>query len=227
MAILGDTTGARAHIERAFSSLARLSWGRIDEVCDVTHEALATLGQPACLRYLFDRLLDDPVLMARSERQKQSDRVVIYEDPEDRFRVRLNRWRGVPETPHNHRFPFSARVLSGQYRHALYGDVEQFLERDSDRPLLPHLVRVERAGDCYSITEQMVHQTTAEPDTMSILVRGPAARDFGVALDPNTGRVASQKRGSATEAPTIHAATEMNRQQLTDVRDHLARLSLI
>ena len=227
---MGTTSGEigrPAEVERAFSLLEGLDWTRIDQICEVTHHALALLAQPACLGYLFDRMLADPALLARSERQKLADRVVLYEDPNDTFRLRINRWTGASELPHNHRFPFSARILSGKYLHALYGDVDDILGRESESVLHPNLVRFELPGDVYTLTQQMVHQATSYPDTISLLVRGPAMRDVTVALNPATGRVDSEKVGIANEAPAIHAQTEMNRAQLVDVRNHLARLSLI
>ncbi len=48
--------------------------------------------------------------------------------------------------------------------------------------LTPRMVRTEQPGDTYTLHHSMIHSVVAEPYTVSLIVRGPAATDRFAAL---------------------------------------------
>lgn len=102
------------------------------------------------------------------------DKLVLWEHPERRVKLRLHVFSsGYGDLPHNHRWPFAARILHGAYVHSIYGDEATVLAADAGgRQLTPLLRREETRGNSYLIDHSLVHSLRAEATVVSLVLRG-------------------------------------------------------
>jgi hypothetical protein len=147
-------------------------------------------------------LTDGPQLCAlrlpgdgRSRTYDFLDKLVLWDDPTG-FRVRLRVFLpGYFDRPRNHRWSYASRVLMGQYRHILFGDVD-LDEHVDPAALTPVMVCWEQAGSSYVLHDSMVHAVVAEAYTVSLVIRGPAVKDRFLVMD----RVPVRAGGSTGQA---------------------------
>jgi len=109
------------------------------------------------------------------------DKFVLHIDAEDRFRVRLHRFRAgqmpglgnTSPTVHDHRWPYTTFVLQGSYIETLYES-----ETVGDRiELRPGKRRTLARGCLNSLAPGLLHQTCndrEEETCVTFFVRGPA-----------------------------------------------------
>jgi|SRR5450759_361944 len=186
--------------------------GSILTGCQPVYDAVTT--EPGLLARLLDRTLDDPHLAGMCERYDFLDKLVLFDDPDTRARIRLHLYRpGYFDRPHHHRWSFFAGIYRGRYVHRIFGRDGDFGEHTDPRQLIPILERVERPGSSYALDHTTVHTVQAEADTLSILVRGPATRDRFLILDAEAGR-SFWVYGAADETPEQRAAKRMTHAQL-------------
>lgn len=175
--------------------LRSLDWEDMDAVEAANRKVLERLDEDrGIVRRALDELPDRPELLALCEHPdaeataglgQQLDKVVLYADEESGVRLRLHAfWSGCYDLPHNHRWSFASVVLKGAFRHTLFGEADDVTPLEAPRAL--H-VRQERAGTVYALHHRMLHALVAEPDTVSLVVRGPAAKDRSFLVDPATG----------------------------------------
>ncbi|MCW2932909.1 MAG: hypothetical protein JWM19_3871 [Actinomycetia bacterium] len=81
---------------------------------------------------------------------------------------------------------YASTILTGQYRHVLFGDPD-LDERVDPASLTPVMVRWEQSGSSYVLHHTMVHAVVAEPYTVSLVIRGPAVKDRFLVMDRGTG----------------------------------------
>ncbi|WP_327306675.1 hypothetical protein OG730_27065 [Streptomyces sp. NBC_01298] len=219
MSIIGDST----LIDPA--RLAKLAWEDLPVLHDQLGELLEELSTSEWLTAAFDHVLATPELLVQSERLQELDRVVLVNDAASGVRVRLHVFRDREfDRPHNHRWTFGNRVLAGSYRHYLYGDYE---ELTTDTKIgAPCLVRDETAGTGYVIRHTLVHSVAAVPDTTSLIVRGPAAKDRFVVMNNETGE-AWWQYGHSVENEAEIAKRRLGAEKVTGIRDLLVRQGVL
>ncbi|MFF0574381.1 hypothetical protein [Streptosporangium saharense] len=88
------------------------------------------------------------------------------------------------------------------------------------------MVRSEHCGYSYTLHHSMVHAAVADPDTVSLIVRGPAVKDRFLVTDRTTGQVWWQY-GAATESPEEAVAKQMSDHQFAHCVSALERLGLL
>jgi hypothetical protein len=206
-------------LDKVFNVLAKIDWESIEVAERVSGQALEVLCQPGPLRELLGGVVTDQRLLGLSERHAWGDRVVLWDDPENQWRIRLHRFEDRADEPHSHRWPFHTRVLHGSYHHALYGPekwVREEMEKGHQLPP-PSFVRREVAGSSYAIDSEMVHCVKTEADTFSVIVQGP--RFKREALRVRNGQIAWQT-GRAQEASA-------NVQNVLTTPDRLAEVATI
>jgi len=175
-------------MEAVVEPLRALDWNNIDAVEDATRKALTTLTDDRPLvRDILQHLPGRPDLLGLCEHYDILDKIVLWDDPSG-LRVRLHIFLpGYFDRPHNHRWSYASTILRGEYRHYLFGDVE--LDETIDPGSLDALmVRQEQVGSSYALHHAMVHAVVAEPYTVSLVIRGPAAKDRFLVMDRRTGR---------------------------------------
>ncbi|MCX4745532.1 hypothetical protein OG455_08350 [Kitasatospora sp. NBC_01287] len=209
------------------TQLQGLDWDDAAQVGAATADVLAHLSEDrAALRSAVDHAAIDPQLRALCEHYDILDKIVLHDDPSG-FRVRLHLFGPDHyDRPHNHRWSYSAQVLAGRYTHTLYGTEEGFDESTDIAKLQAKMVRSEHAGSRYTLHHTMVHAAVADPDTVSLIVRGPAVKERFLVTDRVTGQVWWQ-RGAADESPEEAAAKRMTQGQFDRCVDALKWLGLI
>jgi predicted metal-dependent enzyme (double-stranded beta helix superfamily) len=208
-------------------SLQTLDWDQAAEVEAATADLLASLAEDReTLGAAVRAAAEDPHLRPLCEHYDILDKIVLLNDPSG-FRVRLHLFGPDHfDRPHNHRWTYSARVLSGAYTHTVYGTEDDFYENTNVADLQPKMVRIERPGSSYTLHHTMVHAAVAHPNTVSLIVRGPSVKDRFLVSDRDTGRVWWQ-HGAATESPEEAAAKRMTNALFTDCVNALHKLDLI
>jgi hypothetical protein len=170
--------------------LRALDWNDLDQLAaDVTPllEELAT--DKAWLANAMDTLLDDPHLAPMCERLAELDKLVLLDDPLSKARIRMHVFRqGYFDRPHNHRFWFATRILTGAYRHTIYGDFPDVTPDIDVHSITPKIIKFERAGAGYVIGDTLVHSVAAVTNTVTLTVRGPARKDRMIIIDQQAGR---------------------------------------
>lgn len=205
-------------------ALERIDWTNIDSAARITQEAVkALVSHPTELRDLVYGVAHQPHLLGKSETLRLDDKIVLYEALADRnFRLRLHVSKNLSrEVPHNHRFPVTVFILRGVYYHKLYMCDIPLDEAVSASDLKPVFIRDERAGACYTMDDETIESNMTAHGTMSLLLRGPTAKDRALGIDRQTGRV-FWKYGQKDETPEQLAKVRMSLDYYRDLRDRIA-----
>lgn len=199
-----------------YSPLAGLDWTDLPAVTTASTAVLDTLTTDrALLGRLTDAVPSSPHLAGLSEHYDILDKIVLHDDP-DGWRLRLHVFLdGYFDRPHNHRWTYTSRILTGAYTHTLYGTDHNLTDEVDVAALTPRLVRVEEPGDTYTLHHTMIHSVLAHGEAVTLIVRGPAVKDRFVVTDRATGK-AWWQYGAATETPEAAAAKRMTPHQLHD-----------
>jgi hypothetical protein len=134
---------------------------------------------------------------------------------DDGWRIRLHVFSAdYFDRPHNHRWTYTSRILTGAYTHVLYGTDHDFTNEVDVAALAARPVRIEEPGDTYTLHHSMIHSVTAHGEAaVRLIVRGPAVKDRFVVTDRATGK-AWWQYGAATGTAETAAAKRMSDHQL-------------
>ncbi|HEY8411157.1 MAG TPA: hypothetical protein VIK76_07140 [Pyrinomonadaceae bacterium] len=171
------------------AGIAAIDFNDLQSMLDGGEALMRDAAHPAQLRALLERTRTSPDLLAQCEHFNLFDKILLYEDRERSVKLRLHVFGGEVREMHHHRASFAALVLHGSYRHLLFGD-EKGLGDPSDGPsqLQPLLAQEQRPGTSYAIHHAMVHATVAKPETVSLMLQAPVARESFRIYDLETGR---------------------------------------
>ncbi|MEU2122402.1 hypothetical protein [Nocardia niwae] len=195
-------------MDEIIEPLRSLDWEDIGAVQRQAGAALAQIaGRPDILAAALRQIPARPELLRLCEHQERYsvDKLILYSDAESGIRVRLHVFLpGHADLPHNHRWTFATSILRGGYRHLVYGD--------APKGVMPPIVhaRHEGPGDGYVLHHSVVHAVAAEPNTVSLVIRGPAVKDRSLVFD----RQKSWWHYSATQ----DSAEDSARKELTPAR---------
>lgn len=218
-------------VNRIAGRIAPIDWSNLPE-------AQETVGA------FLDRVLAQPELLGDLARQAaavgwegcesypQMDKIVLWRNDELEMRLRLHIFGpGYVDRPHNHRWSFASRILTGAYVHSVYGseaDVMQLL-REGKPPRLLYS-QVERPGSQYLLDHSAVHSLRTDQWTVSLLLRGPAVKEEYFTIEPvSSGQLMERVRwsgGAAHESDARRAEKELTvagRQRLGAVLRQLYR----
>ena len=191
--------------------------------CAAALDAIA--GDPRTLAALLASLEEDRHLQGMCERYDFLDKLVLCDLPEPGVRVRLHLYRdGYFDRPHNHRWSFASRIIRGQYVHRVFGQDTDFTEDTDPASLRPIYERIEAKGATYALHHASVHTVQATEGTISLLIRGPAARDRFLILDRAAGSP-FWVYGAASETPAQRASKVMTPPALTEVIGRIRALT--
>jgi hypothetical protein len=162
--------------------------------------ALAQIANhPEAIRERGEEIVGDPQLFSRYERHCNYPRVImdkfiLYIDPENRFRVRLHRFKtrrqngGVIDRPHSHKWAMSTIILRGSYIETLY-EAKEINEETKFARIYPTSSKRITSAMSSSLDYGRIHQTdcdSTEP-AITLFVRGadfaPAARIYPIGED--------------------------------------------
>jgi hypothetical protein len=167
-----------------FQGLREIDWDDTGSILRHATPVFDTLVEnPELLTSLLDRLGGNTTLRAMCETYDFMDKLVLHDDPAG-FRIRAHLYRpGYFDRPHNHRWSFASLILRGSYVHRIFGRDDHFGEDTDVDNLRPIHECVQHAGTTYALHHTSVHTVQAQADSISILLRGPAAKDRFLILD--------------------------------------------
>lgn len=214
-----------AALPSVVSQLTAIDWESPESILSHSERLFsAVTDEPSLLPSLLDRLMTDAHLRDMCERYDFLDKLVVADLPDVGIRVRLHLYRpGYFDRPHNHRWSFASHILRGQYRHRIFGRDDTFGEDTNPDTLVAIHERIERTGDHYVLHHTSVHTVQAEANTISLLVRGPAAKNRFLIIDREESRF-FWVYGAADETPEQRAAKQMTSDQLATAVDHMRDL---
>jgi hypothetical protein len=194
----------------AFRSLRDIDWDDVGSVLAGSASVFnAFESDSETVPALLGQVADDVHLQSMCERFDFLDKLVVHDDREAEVRVRIHLFReGYYDRPHNHRWTFASLLLCGSYVHRLFGR-DDVLREDTDADSLsPILERTENVGSRYALHHNSVHTVQAAADTISIVVRGPAAKDRFLILD-RISRGSFWAYGAEQESAELRASKTM------------------
>lgn len=203
------------HME-LFAPLTGLDWNDLTTVTTVATGLLDRLDSDRpLLGQLATLITESSSLIGLCEHYDILDKLVLHDDKSG-WRLRLHVFlEGYFDRPHNHRWIYTSRILSGSYTHTLYGIDHGFTDKIDVASLTPRQVRVEEPGDTYTLHHSMIHSVTAHGETVTLILRGPAVKDRFVVTDRVTGK-AWWQYGAATESAEAATAKRMSSDQIRD-----------
>jgi hypothetical protein len=207
---------------KLLDDLGPIDWSDFEESARLTQAVMREIvAHPTMLRELLYSVEDKPELLAKCERLALDDKIVLYDALERGFRLRLHISKNEHrEVPHDHRFSITVFILRGTYYHKLYVTDQDQKEDLTVSDLHPVLIRDERAGACYTMHHSAIESNTTAPGTMSLLLRGPTAKDRAIGVERATGRV-FWKYGERDEPRSRREQVQMS---LEDYRSLRARV---
>ncbi len=213
-------------LDETLEILQSVDWNDIEDVALACQPALKRLSaNRLVIGQLLDKLRYDEHLFSLCEHYDILDKLVLWDDHEAGYRIRLHIFLpGYFDRPHNHRWSYSSIILTGRYQHVLYGDAQgSAIPNITD--LRPQMVRTEEENSVYTLQHTMVHSVSAEPYTVSLIIRGPSVKSRFFVMDRGTGESWWQY-GSEQEGPEERAAKQITHQYLAETIDRLGQLGI-
>jgi hypothetical protein len=209
----------------SFSHLGQIDWDDTTSIlsgCTPLFEALTS--DLTLLATLVAGVAKDPHLAGMCEGYDFMHKLVLHDAADLGVRLRLHLYQpGFFDRPHNHRWSFASHILRGGYIHRIYGRDDQFSEDTDPTGLRPIHERLEQPGSTYALHHTSVHTVQAEADTISLLVRGPSAKQRFLILDAAAGGF-FWVYGAAQESPEQRASKRLTPDQLTNTITRMQRL---
>ncbi len=160
-----------------------------DEFSTTSVQALKKIvNNKSVILEMLDHVLEDEVLIEKSECYDFLDKIVIFSDEEKGVYARVSLFNNkYSNRIHYHRWNYSAYILSGGYKQMIYGIANGNEDITNLYPYTPKLIEQLSKGNYYSLHHSMIHSVIAIPDSVSICIRGCAYKDKFQAIDPATG----------------------------------------
>ncbi len=209
----------------SFAGLEKIDWDDTASIlggCMPVFDAFAR--DPDLLPRLLGNLGGDEHLRAMCERYDFLDKLVLHDMAPAGVRVRLHLYRpGYFDRPHNHRWSFASHIMRGRYLHRIFGRDHEFGEDTDPDTLTAIHERFEEPGATYALHHTSVHTVQADAGTISLLLRGPAAKDRFLILDRSAGG-SFWVYGAAQESPEQRASKRMTDAGLAQAISHIRSL---
>lgn len=170
--------------EQWCSSAGSLDWDGSFSTLPECDELVGELVRSGLLRRLLKGLVDNPTLLAQCEQLQGIKKLVLIDDLKRDIRLRLHLFKDYAfDVAHNHKWSFHSTILKGSYIHSLHGEVNANT-RTEDIERMPVVTATKcSAGGSYFLRHNMVHSLRAEPEAITLVVRGPVAREQSLWTD--------------------------------------------
>lgn len=208
--------------ERAVTDIVAtggLDWTRPQVTAQRAREVLDRLtGRPDLLASLVRDVTRSGAPGAASESYPRMDKLVVWQSADAAVRLRLHVfYPGYVDRPHNHRWSFVSRLLSGSYLHTLYGvDADVLREVRQGSEPRPRYLRYEQVGGDYFLEDSMVHSLRAEQTTVSLVLRGPAVKERYFTVLPDDGSTPVAERLEWSGGAAREPVTQRREKQITE-----------
>jgi hypothetical protein len=169
------------------------------------------------LRHLLLEVADNESLFSKCECHPLDDKIVIYDAMQEKnFRIRFRLATSYQdERPHTHRFSFTTLILRGVYYQTFYTSTNPLDDAIDVNAITPVYMREDQAGSAMTIDHSTIHSTIAAPDTISLLLRGPAVKDRAIITHKATGEV-EWRIGAEQESMARRQQVQMSIQTYAD-----------
>jgi predicted metal-dependent enzyme (double-stranded beta helix superfamily) len=185
---------------------------------------IETLSEKNKLKQLLLAAKKDERLFSMSEHYDILDKIVLHSD--EKCRIRLHVFGdGYFDRPHNHRWSYSSKILSGSYQHTIYS-LDKTINAPSTEHLVPVLIRQEKAGDFYSLHHSQYHSVVANKDTVTLIYRGPAEADRFRVMDRVTNE-AWWQYGANNESQEDKNKKKMTTERFDFLIEKLKKIGII
>lgn len=186
------------------------------------------------LRQLVLDVPNNKELFSDSTHYERVDKLVLWNSDDKTMQIRLHVYANQPcsgkarnladiSEAHNHRWSFSTRILSGGYSHTIY---RMDALETGKYYLVPIMVRHEGIGSWYTLHHSQYHSIIEEPNTVSLIVRGPIEKTSFQVINENEGEV-QPKDSLDLQTPTEKKQKTMTPEDYQKVLDHLHFLKII
>jgi hypothetical protein len=141
------------------------------------------------IKLFLENVLQDKTLISLAEHYDFFDKIVLYVDKKDKFRIRLHIFSGDSSTkyrPHCHRWNYSSVILNEGYKHFIYGTEDNINEETDFEYLNAIIIREEKQGSIYTLSHKVFHSIEALPNTVSVIIRGTTVKDRFLIMDKLT-----------------------------------------
>jgi hypothetical protein len=228
-------TRASDTVDEIMQANGPIDWTDPKQAIDViAHVFDDVVSSPGLLRSLVIDLRATGGALGACESFPCLDKLVLWQSHDHAVRLRLHLFSpGYLDRPHNHRWSFASRLLTGGYLHTVYGSESDVLDQVSrgaePRPLY---VQPEHTGTQYFLDHQAVHSLRTDETSVSLMLRGPAAKSeyFTVEPGPGPNGVAGNivwSTGIALETSSTRRAKSMTETDLSHTVDTLDRLGVV
>lgn len=186
------------------------------------------------LRNLVLEVPNNKELFSNSTHYERVDKLVLWNSEDQAIQIRLHIYSEHPcnrKTPnladiseaHNHRWNFSTKILAGGYLHTIYS----VNSLDTGKHLLaPIMVRYEGVGSSYALHHSQYHSIIEEPNTVSLIVRGPIEKGSFQAVHERDGEI-QLKDSLALQTPEEKKQRAMTLTDYEKVLNRLLSLKII
>lgn len=173
--------------------LEKINWEDLNKVAFVNKRVLEDIfNNRNIIGFLLKNVLKDTNLISLAEHYDFFDKIVLYVDKKDRFRIRLHVFSGENSNqyrPHCHRWDYSSVILKGGYKHNIFGTEKEINENTKIDVLKPILYQEQKAGSIYTLSNEVFHSISAKKDTVSIIIRGPSLKDRFLIMDKKVNKI--------------------------------------
>lgn len=186
------------------------------------------------LRQLVLDVPNNKELFSDSTHYERVDKLVLWNNDDKTMQIRLHVYTDrfssgnahnladISEA-HNHRWNFSTRILSGGYFHTIY---RMDLLETGKSYLAPIMIRYEGIGSCYTLHHSQYHSIIEEPNTVSLIVRGPIEKASFQVIAENE-RETQPKDSLILQTPEEKKQKTMTLENYQKVLNHLLFLKII
>lgn len=196
----------------------------LEEFSIESQKLLEDLSNSSKLKERLEIVKNDRELFSLSEHYDILDKIVLYTD--EKYRIRLHIFgEGYFDRPHNHRWSYSSKILSGSYRHTIYS-VDHAIDAPGMEHLTPVLIRQEREQDFYTLHHSQYHSVTANSGTVTLICRGPAEVDRFRVID-RVSHEAWWQYGANLENQTEKENKIMSLERFNLLMEKLEQLGII
>ena len=187
---------------------------------------------PMQLRKLILDLPHYEELFSYSAHYDRVDKLVLWNSDDKNMQIRLHVYSNrlcdnvnqIDITKaHNHRWNFSTRILFGGYSHTIY---RRDLLPKGKYNLNPVMIRHEGVGSSYTLHHSQYHSILEEPNTVSLIVRGPLEKGHFQVVTEENGEI-HLKDASNLQIPKEKCKKIMSLAAYKKVVRHLYSLKII
>lgn len=214
-------------IEYIRDTIRNIDWSDLEAVRSTSSFLLKQISEDAeCLGKLIANAVSEPSLRNLFEHYDILDKMVLLDDPESGVRLRLHIFLpGYFDRPHNHRWKYTTLILKGGYRHYTYLP-HDYTADEEIRDMSPVIASFEGVGNSYTYDARMFHSIIAEPNTVTLILRGPSEKSEFLVVDRDT-KESWWQYGAAQESPEARAKKRMTDAQLDTSLDVLREAGLL